>query len=354
MSTHSGTMIDMSDVASALERMNKGRADSDNSLVSWGSQGTSVPTPPYVSPHQRSSTSSSSSSSSDSSSSSSSGSGATSPCSNAGCGNRFGNGLSASSGRGSVRWSDECGGELVTQVGTTTDFWEMMVFGDGSCACTSSSSCSASNSSSASSSSSSEAICDGCGELRRRPVGGGSSSSPPGELFRFVAELSRGVEATLIFPGLGGISKKRRPVILYTEDNGESICWIKTGGSGSSDPYRIRCKTLLEVKDKSGAGSSGERSAAAAAAGCGGELPVEGTVDSEFGGQEEGVGRGSENGGCGAAGACAGVRINLKWLPQPTWSKRSVKLVDVQTACPGMFTRGMQQLLSFNSDLQSY
>ncbi|CAN0299033.1 unnamed protein product, partial [Hapterophycus canaliculatus] len=71
-------------------------------------------------------------------------------------------------------------------------------------------------------------------------------------------ELSRGVEATLLFPSMGGISKKRRPVILYTEDNGESICWIKTGGAaggGSKEPYRIRCNTLVAIKDKSGAAS---------------------------------------------------------------------------------------------------
>ncbi|CAN0111295.1 unnamed protein product, partial [Ectocarpus sp. 8 AP-2014] len=190
-----------------------------------------------------------------------------------------------SSRRGNVRWSDECGGELVTRVRTTTDFWEMMVFGDGGC-CTCPSS--SSSSSSASSDSSSETVCDGCGELRRRPGGdaSSSSSSPPGELFRFIAELSRGVEATLVFPGLGGISKKRRPVILYTEDNGESICWIKTGGNGSGEPYRIRCKTLLEVKDKSGAGSSAE--SPATVAGCGGELrEVEGAFGSECGEQEE-------------------------------------------------------------------
>ncbi|CAB1116042.1 unnamed protein product [Ectocarpus sp. CCAP 1310/34] len=346
MSTHSSTMIDMSDVASALERVKKGRADSANSLLSWASQGTSGPTPPYVSPHRRPSTSSSSSSSS---SSSASGSGATSPCSSAGCGNSFTSGLCASSRRGTVRWSDECGGELVTQVRTTTDFWEMMVLGDGGC-CT----CPSSSSNSASSGSSTETVCDGCGELRRRPGGDACcSSSPPGELFRFIAELSRGVEATLVFPGLGGISKKRRPVILYTEDNGESICWIKTGANGSGEPYRIRSKTLLEVKDKSGAGSRAE-----SVARCGGGAHgVEGAFRSECGEQEEDArgGGGTSSGyGTAAAAAATGVRINLKWLPQPTWSKRTVKLVDVQTACPGIFTRGMQQLLSFNSDLQSY
>ncbi|CBN75576.1 expressed unknown protein [Ectocarpus siliculosus] len=167
-------------------------------------------------------------------------------------------------------------------------------------------------------------------------------------------QLSRGVEATLVFPGFGGISKKRRPVILYTEDNGESICWIKTGANGSGEPYRIRCKTLLEVRDKSGAGSSAE--SPATVAGSGGELhEVEGAFGSEWGEQKEDAGGvGGTSSGYGTAAAAAGVRINLKWLPQPTWSRRTVKLVDVQTACPGMFTRGMQQLLSFNTDLQSY
>ncbi|CAM9606242.1 unnamed protein product, partial [Ectocarpus sp. 12 AP-2014] len=167
-------------------------------------------------------------------------------------------------------------------------------------------------------------------------------------------QLSRGVEATLVFPGLGGISKKRRPVILYTEDNGESICWIKTGANGSGEPHRIRCKTLLEVNDKSGAGSRAD--SPAEVAGCGGELhEVEGAFGSECDEQEEDAGGGGgTSSGYGTAAAAAGVRINLKWLPQPTWSKRTVKLVDVQTACPGIFTRGMQQLLSFNSDLQSY
>ncbi|CAN0325101.1 unnamed protein product, partial [Laminaria digitata] len=90
--------------------------------------------------------------------------------------------------------------------------------------------------------------CERCGVHRRE---GGS----PSELFRFIEELSSGVEATLAFPSLVG--KKRRSVILYTEDNGESISWMTTGGGKSGEPYRLPCMTLLEVKDKAGAARVG-------------------------------------------------------------------------------------------------
>lgn len=160
----------------------------------------------------------------------------------------------------------------MSEVITMPDFWEEMVFGEG----------------------------DG----------------EPTELCRFVTELTRGVEATLVFPSLCGVSEKRRRVVLFTDDNGVSICWLKKrrgsgagGGGASKEPYRIRCETLLKVKDKT-----------VAAAGEGGQVCCE---------------------------------IKLKWLPQPTWSKRSVRVVDIQTESPEVFARGMLQLLSFNTELES-
>jgi len=246
-SSSGGGMIDMNDVSIALELV-KGaeRMGSVNSLASWR---TAAATPDISPPG-----SAGSSSSSD------------------GEGGRGGGGGGGSGGRElprrrSVRWGDEEGGELVSEVRTTPDFWEELVFGEGE----------------------------------------------PTELCRFITELTRGVEATLVFPSLGGVSKKRRRVVLYTDDNGVSISWLKRSGGGgggsSKEPYRIRCETLLDVKDKT-----------VAAAGAGGQ-------------------------------ACC--EMSLKWLPQPTWSKRSVKMVDIQTESPGVFARGMLQLLSFNTDLQS-
>ncbi|CAM9268236.1 unnamed protein product [Pylaiella littoralis] len=406
-----GSTIDMNNISLALEIVKSSRA----TLHSWGSEGTIVVTPPQQ--RSRSSTSTTSSSSS--------GSANNSPCSSV-HGSSSSSSGSISGGvdltqqrKRCVRWSDECGGELVTQQVRTTDFWERMVFGSGCCCNSNITSCSPrpsgvcrsdnsskSTSSSSSSSSSSESpslefwSCERCGELQQRwlgSAGGGGGGSfcptPPSELFLFIEELSRGVEATLVFPGV--VTSRRRKVILYTEDNGESICWLKTGrssnsssrGVGSSSfnsqPYRICCKTLLAVTDKSGAAGrrSSSRSnseswrddgnmaspsttrvstAAGRLAACGGSLSCGEPVDTEGGGDGGGGGGGGAGaavavaGGAEGAGAAGVVAVKLKWLPQPTWSKRSVKIVDVKTAiCPGVFTRGLLQLLSFNTDLQN-
>ena len=262
-------MIDMNDVSLALQHV-KGaqRLGSTNSLASWR-------TTPETSPAR--------SESSSSSGSSSSGSGDEDEGKDGGGGGGGGGRRGIAYSR-SVRWGDEQeGGELVSEVRTTPDFWEEMVFGGA------------------------------------EGGGNGGGDGEPTELCRFVTELTRGVEATLVFPSMGGMSKKRRRVVLYTDDNGVSISWLKRGGSGgggggggggSKAPYRIRCETLLEVRDKT--------------------LPP--------------------TAGSGGEPCC---EIGLKWLPQPTWSKRSVKVVDIQTESPGVFARGMLQLLTFNTDLQS-
>ncbi|CAM9837553.1 unnamed protein product [Scytosiphon promiscuus] len=370
-STHSSnnsSMIDMSDIQAALEMVKGGsRADSTTSLVSCASHGTSAPTPPSTSPQQLSS-------------------GNSSPCGSVRRGGFDENEVGCRHGRPAVRWSDECGLDLVTRVQTATDFWDELVFGPSGCTCAASDNNGIGGAMAAgdagTTASGRRCECEGCG---------GEGQRRPGELFQFIEELSRGVEATLLFPSMGGMSKKRRPVILYTEDNGESICWIKTGGAAGSskEPYRIRCKTLLAVKDKSGAGTAGgnglsvaagahgaaglegggtstatsSRSRAARAGGGGvgrgsaGGLENQGPLPprrlSDSGDESEECGAAAAGGGGGGGGESPGVRIKLKWLPQPTWSKRSVKISDVKTRCPGMFTRGMLQLLSFNTELQS-
>lgn len=344
-SSDNSSMIDMSDIQTALEMVKDGsRADSSTSLVSLASHGTSAPTPPSTSPQQPSS-------------------GDSAPC----CGSsarRSSGGFREDEGassdrRPAVRWSDECGLDLVTQVQTTPDFWDELVFGHERCTCTVSDN-NGSGSTTTTTTIKTGCECEGCD---------GDGERQPGELFQFIEELSRGVEATLLFPSMiGGITKKRRPVILYTEDNGESICWINTGAAataaGSKEPYRIRCKTLVAVKDKSGFGrcAGGGSIADLEESGTSTDGPTSiGWWTSRGGNRDPSRGHSrlsdstDEGDGCGAAGGESGkpgVRIKLKWLPQPTWSKRTVKIADVKTRCPGIFTRGMVQLLSFNTDIQ--
>lgn len=169
--------------------------------------------------------------------------------------------------KSNVRWRDEEGGELVSEVRRTPNFWEEMVFGSED--------------------------------------DDAAAAAPPSDLCRFISELTRGVEATVVFSGL---TKKRRRVVLFTDDNGVSISWLVSGSP--KQPYRIRCETLLEVTPKFAKKAS-----------------------------------------CGGADCCCD--IGLRWLPQPTWAKRSAKLVDIATESPAVFASGMRQLLSFNTTLQS-
>lgn len=254
------SMIDMNDISLALELVKADRAGSTNSLSSWA--GTVLVTPDEC----RSGSSSSSSSS----------------CSSRGNSNDRNDGLRRR--KASVRWRDEEGGDLVSEVRRTPDFWEELVFGPQ----------------------------EGGGG------GGGSACATeqqqqPSELCMFISELTRGVEATVVFSGL---TKKRRRVVLFTDDNGVSLSWLVKNSGSPKQPYRIRCETLLEVKPKF----------LAARPGAGG------------GAREE------EERCCD---------IGLKWLPQPTWSKRSAKLVDIATESHAMFASGMVQLLSFNTNIQS-
>ena len=385
-------MIRMSDVSSALEGFKGGREDSSSSLSSWT---TTFPTPPIVTGYVSSSSSGSSSSSA-----------TTSP---------FGDvhGVGSSTGQRSVRFADECGGELVSDVRTTANWWEEMVLGVDRCeACgqkqnqqtkptpseegeeeeeeehaASGGSVVPEAPRTAAQVQAQTPTCHKCGVLRQE--------GSPSELFRFIEELSRGVEATLAFPSLVG--KKRRSVILYTEDNGESLCWMTTGGK-PGQPYQLPCKTLLEVKVKLGgwgggrAGAAGEQRLPASQAAVGAVSREgsglrrawrdvgKGTRDplgkpgrrNGFGGgasfsssssmsstssssdeeEEEG---GVEAGGAGEEGGSGGdfeVRIKLTWRLKPTWSSQKVTIESVRCSSPAVFSRGMAQLRSHNMDLQ--
>ncbi|CAN0325148.1 unnamed protein product, partial [Laminaria digitata] len=113
LATNPCAMIRMSDVSSALEGFKAGRQDSASSLSSWT---TTVATPPIITAYASSSSSGSSSSSQ-----------AASPF-----GSMRGSG-STSGGSRSVRFADECGGELVSDVRTTANWWEEMVLGVDRC-----------------------------------------------------------------------------------------------------------------------------------------------------------------------------------------------------------------------------
>lgn len=197
-----------------------------------------------------------------------------------------------------VRFADECGGELES-IRTATNWWQEMVFGPDEefiCCCAQSTAETASggnnnnndhnrgvgptgsesNSNSGGNSNSGDFHSSAPLECVGMCTRSTARRSVPrrSELYRFIEELSRGVEASLVLPGV--IAKKKRSVLLYTEDDGESICWMETGSGRPPEPYRIPSKTLLKVKDKSGvavAGAKGglERAPTSTVGGNGGE-----------------------------------------------------------------------------------
>lgn len=397
-----GGMIRMSDIASALELCKSGsnstsRSGSVSSLCSWT---TTTPTPPNESPSRPSLTSGSSLDSTE----------CASPC----------NTSSHSCGRG-VRFADECGGDLITDVRTATDWWEEMVFGVDK--------------------------CDGCGQAeddggkmgnettvgQRKGHGAAAAPPPPGgegglsntscnncgtlrrkkkpctELFQFVEELSRGIEATLILPSL--IGKKKRSVLLYTEDNGESLCWMETGNSRPREPYNLPCANLLEVKDQSGPALAAARAAGykhirpnnarysmplgierrgsglLGARGGGGDITLAAAGEARTGApattgvvsagpsgaacsrslssEEPWVGEGFSGVGSSSNSSSVAVqltgenggnlvRVKLRWRVQTTstsFSVRKVTMVDVRCANPDVFVKGMVQLREFNTEI---
>ena len=302
-----------------------------------------------------------------------------------------------------VRFADECGSELVTGVCQTTNWWNDMISGVYRCP-----GCGSEATSAVSRNwveeSAGYSRCDGCGALYR--------VLPPGELPRFIEELSNGVEATLLEPAL--IGKKSRRVLLYTEDDGESICWLETGGKRGSEPYCVPCKTLMEVKDctrlatkgmprvgsvdsrsqshqpsvstksstaKGGeceecsfslaaalsqksqdveaAESSGKNRAAFNYQGVKNLGPASASMSGAFSLEEGALSRGNEKpeGGCicdddASCGEGRGVRIKLRYRLTPTSSSlKKVTIVNVRSSCPAAFARGMVQLQEHNTDL---
>lgn len=373
-----GGMIRMSDIASALERCKSGsnRSGSVNSLSSWT---TTTPTPPNESPSRLVSTSDSSSDATE----------CASPCN-----------TSSHTDRG-VRFADECGGDLVTDVRTATDWWEEMVFGVDKCdGCGQAEDDWAKGEKqtagedregyrAAAGQKLSETSCGNCGARCRQ-------QEPRSELFQFVEELSRGIEATLILPSL--IGKKRRSVVLYTEDNGESLCWMETGSARPGEPYNLPCSNLLEVKDQSGRALAAARAAgqkhirpnnvyaaipiqllmergsglrarrggedtfpgepqprsAVAPAGPSGAaasrpIPSRGPVGE--------VGNGVSSSAAGQLWGENGsnlVRIKLRWRVQTSstaFSVRKLTMIDVRCSNPDVFVKGMVQLRDFNTEI---
>lgn len=297
-----------------------------------------------------------------------------------------------------VRFADEDGGDLVSDIRTTVDWWDEMVFGPSAAVGDNAShsgcpKCGYSSLDSEGKNTCAEEAKEG--ECRRC----GASVSRPGhgELFFFVEELSMGVEATLLFPGV--IGKKRRPVVLYTDDNGKSLCWIETGPSASAVPYRLQCKCLLEVTDQTGVsrqvGGDGEPTSIRAAShsvalsnetsfvgdddhwrrppettgfstrdssfstnsearrrcadrGC--NLPMSGKLGSEA--AESGRSLAERVGGREGRGRAAGeIRVKIKWRTRPKFPVRKMTLVDVRCSTPADFVRGLLQLRGHNSEL---
>lgn len=360
----SSGMIRMSDVASALELFKESRMTSSGSLSSWA---TAAATPPATtSPSTRG----------DRSDRTATDSVDTSMCSSPESANRF----SLHHDR-SVRFADECGGDLVSDVRTATDWWEEMVFGVDTCArCgyvprsadrdaadAAHTSAGERNSGTGAAGTAESQGCERCGALGKREA--------PGELFHFIEELSRGVEATLILPGLLG--KKRRSVILYTEDNGESLCWMESGGSQTGEAYRLPCCSLLEVTDTT------KTTAVTAAAGCrrGNDVPhsgkrrerpkcrdsrgIQATGAEARREQLENTANGSlsnslrsvpstsswQDGGGGVAEGKGGIRFKLRWRVKPNFPVRKVTIADIRCSNPSVFARGLLQLRGHNVEL---
>lgn len=269
----------------------------------------------------------------------------------------------------SVRFADEEGRDLVSHVHTVVDWWEAMVFGgitrrpeaEGM---------------------EETPTCVHCGYVQTPGTGqqgscaacgnGGGSvrNSHVGELYLFVEELTGGVEAVLVFPGLLG-TKKRRHVILYTDDNGKSLCWMETVHQQSRQkpqvPYRLACKCLLEVKDKTGVASiSSDLSSsnltvdsnncfnhidsdARGAWGC--------DADGSYGGSETELGQEGVRVCDGSGGADDGgsgfreIQVRLKWRIKPTFPVRKVTIGQVKTWNPAAFVRGLLRLSEHNFEL---
>lgn len=280
-----------------------------------------------------------------------------------------------------VHFADELGGSLVSDVRITISWWDHMVFGprvalgdegkEFTCmACGHSHSPRKWGGEGAELEKQKHSCrCDNCGSavvisFAEPAVAVASSRAGSSELLQFIVELNRGVEAVLLFPGVVG--KKRRPVVLYTEDHGESLCWIETGtsaGASNQKPYKLPCSCLLEVVDKSGVSmaaaashrNGSRQSVVDTYSNCNrwsAELDGPFMTDGDSGGAASSFASSRWVEGAWEKDGVGRVCVKLKWRPKPTFPVRKATLVEVKTRCsPSVFTRGMLQLRLHNLEL---
>ncbi|CAM9106034.1 unnamed protein product [Discosporangium mesarthrocarpum] len=105
--------------------------------------------------------------------------------------------------------------------------------------------------------------------------------------------------------------RRKRSVVLYTEDNGASLCWMESG-TGQEMPYRLPCSCLLEVKDKNRSGRDN-----------------------------------TEN----PSRVLRKAKVQIVWRKDPRFAKRKVTVM-VCDIDPDMFTKGMLELIKQNVTLQ--
>lgn len=318
--------IRMTDVTAALQRFKDKRTSSSNSITSVTSGMTSVLTPPVP----------------------------TTPVDGeSGCTSLPSTSSQKEKVARGVRFADECGGHLVTGVCTTTDWWNELVFGVYKCP-----ECGHTPAEDGGSmtvevengTQQEELGCKQCGAFIQRDA--------PGELFHFIQELSRGVEATLEIPGF--MWKRRRPVVLYTEDNGESICWIDIG-TITGAAYRLPCSALLEVTDKTSVEQRTEHAIEASqsiqnASGRRdkvqhGRMAVTPQSRSKFSLQCRALsfkGRKKKQSPRVNEG---NFHMRLRWRLRPTFPVRKVTITDVRCSNTQLFVQGMLRLLDHNVDL---
>ncbi|CAM9791411.1 unnamed protein product [Choristocarpus tenellus] len=197
-----------------------------------------------------------------------------------------------------VKFADELGEPLVKDVFIIEDWWEEMVFGEQGLPFRSRG-----------------LERDGTNEegedvegrcLECQSLGGCARSN---YLLEFLGELTCGIEATLKIPGLLG--KRKQSIVLYTDDNGATICWIERGGKQRA-PYKLPCCCLLKVTDRRT--ESKKRR--------GGRVDL----------KEE-------------------AKVGLTWRVQPTFSKRSATIKVQSCKDVNAFTRGMLQLSMQNVNI---
>lgn len=253
-------------------------------------------------------------------------------------------------GKRGVRFSDECGKELVTDTHILTSWWQEMVFGVDKCpSCGHEAAADDTDIGFEQESTQADSRCERCGVAYLR--------DPPGDLYYFVEELSQGIRATVEIPYF--FRKRKRTVDLFTFDNGESLFWRDVESQIPYGGYRLHCSSLLDVTDDTGVLEYPRNVTA-----------IEGP---SRGPQEEPVGcrgaprstplkrllsgnahpRSRENSG---ASACSevephAIRVGLKWRGRCKTVVRRVTITDVHCSSPELFVKGMLQLRCQNIEM---